>query len=115
MVWRHRPNRRSTRPNPVVRSWAIGACLLSILLGTESATQSGGAVPARGPAGITWLILVDDLHMDYRNTGRIRDLLRSIATGLMGDDDAVVMRASGPSSISIGWTADRVTFAEATQ
>jgi hypothetical protein len=30
-------------------------------------------------AGNLWLIFVDDLHLDFPNTGRLRDLLRTIS------------------------------------
>jgi hypothetical protein len=85
----------------------FAACLLSILLSAASAAQFRGAAPPAASAGITWLILVDDLHMDFRNTGHHRELLRSLSTGLIRDDDVVVMRSTGPSSIAIGPTADR--------
>ena len=68
------------------------------------------AAPLPAPVGITRLILVDDLHMDFRNTGHHRELLRSISTGLIRDEDVVVMRSSGPSSIAIGPTSDRGIF-----
>jgi len=48
-------------------------------------------------AGVTWLIFVDDLHLDFRNTGYIRKLLRSIASELIREGDAFVLRCSGPS------------------
>jgi hypothetical protein len=57
-------------------------------------------------AGVTWLIFVDDLHLDFRNTGYIRKLLRSIASELIRDGDAFVLRSSGPSP-SIPFTTNR--------
>jgi hypothetical protein len=57
-------------------------------------------------AGITWLIFVDDLHLDFRNTGYIRKLLTSIASELIRDGDAFVLRSSGPSP-SISFTTNR--------
>ena len=65
---------------------ALAACV--------TAARVGGAV--RG-AGVTWLIFVDDLHIDFRNTGYIRKLLGSIATDLIRDGDGFVLRSSGPS------------------
>ena len=58
-------------------------------------------------AGVTWLIFVDDLHLDFRNTGHIRKLLGSIASELIRDGDAFVLRFSGPSSVSIPFTTNR--------
>jgi hypothetical protein len=57
-------------------------------------------------AGVTWLIFVDDLHLDFRNTGNIRKLLRSIASELIHDGDAFVLRCPGPSP-SIPFTTNR--------
>jgi hypothetical protein len=57
-------------------------------------------------AGVTWLIFVDDLHLDFRNTGSIRKLLGSIASELIRDGDAFVLRSSGPSP-SIPFTTNR--------
>jgi len=56
--------------------------------------------------GVTWLIFVDDLHLDFLNTGHIRKLLRSIASELIRDGDAFVLRSSGPSP-SIPFTTNR--------
>ena len=85
----------------------FAACVLSVLLGTGSTPQSRPATPAPAPAGIAWLIFVDDLHIDFRNTGRIREFLQSISGKLMRDEDVVVMRASGPSLVTMEATSDR--------
>jgi hypothetical protein len=46
---------------------------------------------------LTWLIFLDDLHLAFQNTGHIRMLLRSIASGLIRDGDAFALRSPGPS------------------
>ena len=56
---------------------------------------------------MTWLIFVDDLHINFRDTGRLRQLLRSIATELMRDEDVFAMRSSGPAAIALGPGSDR--------
>jgi hypothetical protein len=70
------------------------------------------AAPSRGGAAVqdpraTWLIFVDDLHLDFRNTGYIRKLLGSIASELIREGDAYVLRSSGPSAASIPLTTYR--------
>ena len=44
-------------------------------------TQEGIILPRSRPrndtAGRIFLIIVDDLHLDFRNTGRIRDLVQA--------------------------------------
>ncbi len=56
---------------------------------------------------MTWLIFVDDLHINFRDTGRVRLLLRSISTELIRDEDVFAMRSSGASAINIGVGSDR--------
>jgi hypothetical protein len=57
-------------------------------------------------AGVTWVVFVDDLHIDFRNTGHIRKLLSSIASELIHEGDAFVLRSSGPFP-SIPFTTNR--------
>ena len=54
-----------------------------------------------------------DLHMDFHNTGRIRDLFKRIEKNLLHDGDMWAMVSSGPSSIAIDMTYDRTRFEEA--
>ena len=102
-----RPGSPLPRPKPMLHL-VIAACFLSILLNTGSTAQSRPATPA--PAGIAWLIFVDDLHIDFRNTGRIREFLQFMSGKLMRDGDVVVMRASGPSPVTTDATSDRATI-----
>jgi hypothetical protein len=71
----------------------------------------GSLAPARGrplpAAPVTWLVFVDDLHIEFRYTGYLRTLLKSIATELIQDGDSFAMRSSGPSSLSIPLTSNR--------
>jgi hypothetical protein len=63
---------------------------------------------------VTWLIFVDDLHLDFRQTGRISDLVRKIAKTLPADGDLVAMYSCGPSGVSVAPTTERaVVEAEA--
>jgi len=52
-----------------------------------------------------WLIVVDDLHLPFANTGRLRDLLRKIAAELIDEGDRYVFRATGPSAASLTTSA----------
>lgn len=47
-----------------------------------------------------WLILVDDLHIDFVQTGRLRTLLRAIADEVIQDGDSYQLRVTGPSNRS---------------
>jgi len=64
-------------------------------------------------SGRIFLFFVDDLHMDFHNTGRIRDLFKKIQKDLLHDGDMWGMVSSGPSSIAIDMTYDRNRFEEA--
>jgi VWFA-related protein len=64
-------------------------------------------------SGRIFLFFVDDLHMDFHDTGRIRDLFKKIQKDLLHDGDMWGMVSSGPSSIAIDMTYDRNRFEEA--
>jgi VWFA-related protein len=74
-------------------------------------TQEGIILPPSRPrndaAGRIFLIIVDDLHLDFRNTGRIRDLFRRISRTLIHEGDMFGIVSTGPSSLSIDLTYDR--------
>lgn len=79
-----------------LRAVAVAAATLM------AADAAGGAQPAA-----RWLIIVDDLHLDFLNTGQLRTLLRTIADELIRDGDQVALYTTGPSSVSVAWTDDR--------
>jgi VWFA-related protein len=69
--------------------------------------------PTNDASGRIFLIFVDDLHMDFRNTGRIRDLFKKIQKELVHDGDMFGIVSSGPSSIAIDMTYDHKRLDEA--
>ncbi|HEU4693125.1 MAG TPA: VWA domain-containing protein, partial [Vicinamibacterales bacterium] len=71
------------------------------------------ARPATDAAGRIFFIFVDDLHLDFRNTGRIRDLFKKISEELVHEGDMFGIVSTGPSSIAIDLTYDRRRLAEA--
>jgi VWFA-related protein len=79
--------------------------------------QEGIILPASRPvadtAGRILLFFVDDLHLDFRNTGRIRELFKKMQTQLLHDGDMWGMVSTGPSSIAIDMTYDPKRFEEA--
>lgn len=74
--------------------------------------QSQQPVATAG-APVTWIIFVDDLHLDFRNTGRIRDMLKTIVKELIQDGDHFAIASSGPLTIAVDVTADRQLLADA--
>jgi len=69
--------------------------------------------PVNDTSGRIFVFFVDDLHMQFRNTGRIRDLFKRISKNLVHDGDMFAMVSSGPSSIAIDLTYDRNRLDEA--
>ena len=79
--------------------------------------QEGIVLPPPRPvddaAGRVFLLFVDDLHLDFRNTGRIRDLFKKISTTLVHEGDLFGVVSTGPSSLAIDLTYDRKRLDEA--
>ncbi len=69
--------------------------------------------PTNDAAGRIFIIFVDDLHLDFRNTGRIRDLFKKISKELIHEGDMFGIVSTGPSSIAIELTYDRKRLDEA--
>jgi VWFA-related protein len=69
--------------------------------------------PTNDAAGRIFIIFVDDLHLDFRNTGRIRDLFQKIADELIHEGDMFGIVSTGPSSLAIDPTYDRKRLKEA--
>lgn len=80
-------------------------------------TQEGILLPPPQPtndaAGRIFIIFVDDLHLDFRNTGRIRQLFQKISKDLIHDGDMFAIQSTGPSSLAIDLTYDRRRLDEA--
>ena len=69
--------------------------------------------PTNDASGRIFLIFVDDLHMDFRNTGRIRDLFKKISKELIHEGDMFGIVSTGYSSIEQDMTYDRKRLDEA--
>jgi hypothetical protein len=81
---------------------AVALHLVAPLLAAASILAGGS-----GAAGPVWLIFVDDLHLSFANTGRLRTSLKTITSELIREGDSFAIRSSGPSSLAIDITADR--------
>ena len=69
--------------------------------------------PRTDVSGRIFLFFVDDLHLQFHNTGRVRDLFKKIAKELVHDGDMFGIVSSGPSSIAIDMTYDKNRLDEA--
>jgi VWFA-related protein len=94
-----------------------GGRVLNLQAPPPPPTQEGIILPTARPrndaAGRIFLIIVDDLHLDFRNTGRIRDLFKRIARTLVHEGDMFGIVSTGPSSLAIDLTYDRKVLDEA--
>ncbi len=64
-------------------------------------------------SGRIFLFFVDDLHLQFQNSGRVRELFKKIVKNLVHEGDLFGIVSSGPSSISIDMTYDRKRLDEA--
>jgi len=69
--------------------------------------------PRTDVSGRIFLFFVDDLHLQFHNTGRIRDLFKRISKELVHEGDMFGIVSSGPSSIAIDMTYDKSRLDEA--
>jgi VWFA-related protein len=69
--------------------------------------------PTNDASGRIFMIFVDDLHMDFNNTGRIRELFKKISKELIHEGDMFGIVSTGPSSIAQDMTYDRKRLDEA--
>ena len=65
------------------------------------------ARPTNDAAGRIFILYIDDLHLDFRNTGRLRDLIKKISKTLIHEGDLFGVQTTGPSSIAMDLTYDR--------
>jgi VWFA-related protein len=64
-------------------------------------------------SGRIFLFFVDDLHLQFHNTGRVRELFKKISKELVHDGDMFGIVSSGPSSIAVDMTYDKSRLDEA--
>jgi VWFA-related protein len=63
-------------------------------------------------AGRILIFFIDDLHLEFRNTARIRKLLEDMQKTLIHDGDMFAIQTTGPSSVAVDLTYDTKRFAE---
>jgi VWFA-related protein len=66
-------------------------------------------------SGRIFLFFVDDLHLQFQASGRVRQLFEKVAKNLVHDGDLFGIVSSGPSSIAIDMTYDKKRLFEAIQ
>lgn len=94
-----------------------GGRTMNVLIPPPPPVQEGIILPPQRPtndaAGRIFVLFVDDLHLDFQNTPRIRDLFKRIARVLIHEGDLFGIISTGPSSLSIDLSYDRSRIDEA--
>jgi len=94
-----------------------GGRVLNQLLPPPPPPQEGIILPPQRPtndaAGRIFLFVVDDLHLNFRDTPRVRQLFKKMAKELVHDGDMFGVVSSGTSSIAIDLTYDQKRLEEA--
>jgi VWFA-related protein len=107
----------NVKQNIVSFTLTHGGRIYNVAAPPPAPVQEGIILPPSRPtndaAGRIFIIFVDDLHLDFRNTGRIRDLFKKISKELVHDGDMFGIVSTGPSSIAIDLTYDRKRLDEA--
>ena len=91
----------------MLRTLGIVSLIASSVIAQSKSSQGPGAARERVDAAPVWVILVDDLHLDFTSTGHIQELLTTIAGQIPQDGDLAGIVSTGPSSISFDLTKDR--------
>lgn len=94
-----------------------GGRVSNVLAPPPPPPPEGVILPSRRPvsdtSGRVFVFFVDDLHMDFELTPRVRDLFKRISKNLLHDGDMWAMVSTGTSSIAIDLNYDRQRFDEA--
>lgn len=72
----------------------------AVVLAVFLATLTQPSTRWSGTAGVDWAVFVDDLHVQFRQTGRLRQIVQALARLRVAPDDRCTARCSGPSCAS---------------
>jgi VWFA-related protein len=94
-----------------------GGRVSNIALPPPAAPPEGIILPPSRPtndtSGRIFILFIDDLHLDFKNTARVRELLKKIKGTLIHQGDMFGVVSSGTSSIAIDLTYDLKRIDEA--
>ena len=94
-----------------------GGRITNVLAPPPAPVAEGIILPAARPvadvSGRIFVFFVDDLHLQFHNTHRVRELFRKISKTLVHDGDMFGIVSSGTSSISVQMTYDKARLDEA--
>jgi VWFA-related protein len=96
---------------------SYGGRVTNVLEAPPPPTPEGILLPPRravsDTSGRIFIFFVDDLHLQFQQSGRVRQLFERIAKLLIHEGDLFGIVSSGPSSISVDMTYDKKRLDEA--
>lgn len=96
---------------------SYGGRVTNVLSAPPPPTPEGIILPPRrvvnDTSGRIFLFFVDDLHLQFQSSGRVRNIFERISKLLVHEGDMYGIVSSGPSSISIDMTYDKKRFEDA--
>jgi VWFA-related protein len=88
-----------------------GGRVSNVLEAAPAAPPEGVILPpvrrVNDTSGRIFLVFLDDLHLQFQGTGRVRQLVEKIGKELIHEGDLFGVVSSGPSSIAIDMTYDK--------
>ncbi|MGE0702851.1 MAG: VWA domain-containing protein [Vicinamibacterales bacterium] len=94
-----------------------GGRVTNILTAAPPAAPEGVILPPRrvsnDTSGRIFLFFVDDLHLQFGSSGRVREIFKRISRELVHEGDMFGIVSSGPSSIAVDMTYDKKRLEEA--
>jgi len=101
-------------------AWVVAGIAISVVACMEvgwavpnGAGKPGSQTPALDPTVPVWLIFVDDLHLDFPATARLKDLFKRVTAELVQEGDLFGVVSTGPAAIAIDLTRDRAALTRA--
>lgn len=86
------------RATPLMLAMVVLACAAFV-----------AARPFAAPSGthtVAWRVIVDDLHIGFTDTGRLRAMLMAVIDEALAHEERVSLRSTGPSGFDVSPTTD---------
>ncbi|MEZ5289673.1 MAG: hypothetical protein R2745_01180 [Vicinamibacterales bacterium] len=90
--------------------WSAPTAGTALVIGWMVLSSAPPAATVVQPSPVTsvdWLILVDEVHADFRQTGALRRALRIVADEALEPDDRYALAIAGPDARTTPLTGDR--------
>ena len=84
-----------------------GAVLAGLALAATIAVSLPLAASRVQSTAAVWLIVIDDLHIEFQSSGRLRTMLNAVVEALVVKGDYSSAVSTGPSTIAVDPATDR--------